>query len=155
MPRAPGNERPDLPDPVREQGLDRSLENAGQHQRAVQTRDLLALLPAGHLGAVLHTEEARDLALRELLGRAVLPEPVDGASPWPLGLDDFVRRVSHIYKGAYVFSFHFIDDGSWDIGGQSCVDGLTAVGRTAVLNGQDVARTSGKGMSECLFLGGA
>jgi hypothetical protein len=75
-----GEQRVELCCALGEQTLDRNVEDAGEQERVVERRDLLAGLPARHLSAGSVTEEARDVLLRELALRAVAPEAIGRSS---------------------------------------------------------------------------
>ena len=67
---------------VREQGLDRSLEDVAEHQRVIERRRLGAVLPAGNLGGVAMPEALSHVFLRELLRYPVPPEAVGDGAFW-------------------------------------------------------------------------
>ena len=65
---------------VREQGLDRSLEDVAEHQGVGEGRRLSAVLPARYLRGAFVAEMLGDLLLRELLCRPISPKAIgDGA----------------------------------------------------------------------------
>ena len=65
---------------VREQGLDRSLEDVAKHQGVIQGRRLGAVFPTRDLGGVPVPEAPGHVLLGELLCRPISPKAVaDGA----------------------------------------------------------------------------